>query len=58
MPLGDCDWRAMARRNKSGAISTYLKAIAPILEKLARAQRDLDDVKRLAGSEALKIWSC
>ncbi|MSO30621.1 MAG: hypothetical protein EXQ48_06685 [Acidobacteria bacterium] len=42
-------------KERVGSYRAYLKAIAPIVESLARAQRDLDNIKRLAGSEAVDL---
>lgn len=37
---------------RSGAYRAYAKVVAPIIDGLKRAQRNLDDIKRLAGSDA------
>lgn len=37
---------------RAGSYRAYTKAVAPIIGGLVRAQRHLDDIKRLAGSEA------
>jgi hypothetical protein len=42
-------------KERVGSYRAYLKAIAPVVETLARAQRDLDNIKRLAGSEAVNL---
>jgi hypothetical protein len=42
-------------KERVGSYRAYLKAIAPVIETLARAQRDLDNIKRLAGSEAVDL---
>jgi hypothetical protein len=42
-------------KERIGSYRAYLKAIAPVVETLARAQRDLDNIKRLAGSEAVDL---
>jgi hypothetical protein len=42
-------------QERVGSYRAYLKAIAPIVDTLTRAQRDLDNIKRLAGSEALDL---
>jgi hypothetical protein len=42
-------------KERVGSYRAYLKAIAPVVETLARAQRDLDNIKRLAGSEAVDL---
>jgi hypothetical protein len=39
-------------KERVGSYRAYLKAIAPVVETLGRAQRDLDNIKRLSGSEA------
>jgi hypothetical protein len=42
-------------KERVGSYRAYLKAIAPVMDTLARAQRDLDNIKRLAGSEAVDL---
>lgn len=42
-------------RERVGSYRAYVKAIAPVIETLARAQRNLDNIKRLAGSEAVDL---
>ena len=42
-------------KERIGTYRAYLKAIAPVIKNLARAQRDLNDIKRLAGSEAVDL---
>ena len=42
-------------KERVGSYRAYVKAIAPVIETLARAQRDLDNIKRLAGSEAVDL---
>lgn len=42
-------------KERVGSYRAYLKGIAPIIDTLARAQRDLDNIKRLAGSEAVDL---
>ena len=37
---------------RAGSFRAYRKVVAPIVEGLVRAQRNLDDIKRLAGSDA------
>jgi len=44
-------------KERVGSYRVYLKAIAPVVETLARAQHDLDNIKRLAGSEAVDLVS-
>ena len=39
-------------QERRGAHRAYSRVIAPIIEDLVRAQRNLDDIKSLAGSEA------
>jgi len=43
---------------RAGSFRAYKKAVAPIIEVMARAQRTLDDIKHLAGSDAavLVTW--
>ena len=40
-----------------GAFRAYLEAVTPVFGMLDRAQRDLDDIKKLAGSEAAALTS-
>jgi hypothetical protein len=42
-------------KERVGSYRAYLKAIAPVVETLSHAQRDLDNIKRLAGSEAVNL---
>jgi hypothetical protein len=39
-------------QERESSFRAYRKSIAPILQTMARAQRSLDDIKRLAGSDA------
>lgn len=39
-------------QERIGSFRAYMKSVAPVVETLARAERTLDDIKRLAGSEA------
>ncbi len=43
---------------RAGSFRSYMKAVAPIIAAMGRAQRTLDDIKHLAGSEAevLVTW--
>jgi len=43
---------------RAGTFRAYMKAVAPVVEAMGRAQRTLDDIKHLAGSdaEALVSW--
>jgi hypothetical protein len=38
-------------QERVGSFRVYMKAVTPIVDSLRRAQRSLDDIKRLAGSE-------
>jgi hypothetical protein len=40
---------------RSGAYRAYTKVVGPIIDGLGRAQRNLDDIKRLAGSDAVVL---
>lgn len=40
---------------RAGSYHAYRKVVAPIVERLMRAQRNLDDIKRLAGSDATML---
>jgi hypothetical protein len=40
---------------RAGSFRAYQKVVAPIVESLVRARRNLDDIKRLAGSDALLL---
>ena len=42
---------------RAGSLRAYTKVVAPIIVGLVRAQRHLDDIKRLAGSEATLLVS-
>jgi hypothetical protein len=42
-------------KERVGSYRAYLKAIASVIDTLAGAQRDLDNIKRLAGSEAVDL---
>ena len=42
-------------KERVGSYRAYLKAVAPVVETLAHAQRDLDNIKRLAGSDAFDL---
>ncbi|MCM3879355.1 MAG: hypothetical protein ND807_04520 [Vicinamibacterales bacterium] len=42
-------------KERVGEYRAYLSAIAPAINALARAQRDLDSIKRLAGSEPVDL---
>jgi hypothetical protein len=42
-------------KERVGSYRAYLKAIGPVVQTLTRAQRDLDSIKRLAGSEAVDL---
>jgi hypothetical protein len=44
-------------KERVGSYHAYVKAIAPVIDTLARAQRDLDNIKRLAGSEAVDLMA-
>ena len=37
---------------RASSYRAYKKSVAPILKAMVRAQRSLDDIKRLAGSDA------
>jgi hypothetical protein len=44
-------------RERAGSFRAYTKVVSPIVGSLVRAQRHLDDIKRLAGSEATVLVS-
>jgi hypothetical protein len=44
-------------KERVGSFQAYLKAVAPVIAVLDRAQHDLDDIKGLAGSEAATLVS-
>ena len=44
-------------QERASSFRAYQKNIAPILESMARAQRSLDDIKSLAGSDAVVLVS-
>jgi hypothetical protein len=39
-------------QERIGSFRAYIQAVGPVVDTLVRAQRNLDDIKRLAGSEA------
>jgi hypothetical protein len=43
-------------KERLGSYRAYLNAIGPVVESLARAQRSLDDIKSLAGSDAEDLF--
>ena len=44
-------------QERVGAFRAYLEAVTPVFDTLNRAQRDLDDIKRLTGTEAAVLVS-
>ena len=42
-------------KERVGSYRAYLKTIVPVIDTLTRAQHDLDNIKRLAGSEAVDL---
>jgi hypothetical protein len=42
---------------RAGSYRAYTKVVAPIVDGLVRAQRDLDNIKRLAGSDATLLFA-
>jgi hypothetical protein len=44
-------------RERVGAFGVYLAAVTPVFDVLDRAQRNLEDIKKLAGSEATSLVS-
>ena len=42
-------------RERADLYGAYTKAVAPVIDALARANDDLDDIKRLAGSDAVLL---
>lgn len=42
-------------QERAGSYRAYTKVVAPIIAGLQRAQRNLDDIKRLAGSDAVVL---
>jgi hypothetical protein len=42
-------------KERVGSYRAYVKAVAPVIETLAHAQRDLDNIKRLAGSDPVDL---
>ena len=42
-------------QERAASFRVYKKSIAPVLDAMVRAQRSLDDIKRLAGSDAVVL---
>lgn len=42
-------------QERAASFRAYKRSIAPVLDAMARAQRSLDDIKRLAGSDAVVL---